>query len=142
MTLACDGHSFPPRYFKVSKLLFSRRKIMLTNKLTALAVLSVSLISGFAIHQTSVSAQTAPDVTLWDQQIGQGASFKTNNAVADLSKLGFDNKASAIQVNNGQTWRFYAGKNFTGEYVDVSPNEAVGNIGPLNNKVSSLKAIR
>jgi hypothetical protein len=115
---------------------------MLTNKLTALAVLSVSLISGFAIHQTSVSAQTAPDVTLWDQQIGQGASFKTNNAVADLSKLGFDNKASAIQVNNGQTWRFYAGKNFTGEYVDVSPNEAVGNIGPLNNKVSSLKAIR
>jgi len=115
---------------------------MLTKNLTVLAVLSASLISGFAIHQTSVSAQTVPDVTLWDQQIGKGGSFETNKAVADLSKLGFNDKASAIQVNNGQKWRFYAGKNFTGEYIDVGPNQAVGNIGRLNNKVSSLKAIR
>ena len=115
---------------------------MLTKKFTALVVLSVSLISGIAIHKTSVSAQTVPDVTLWDQQIGKGASFKTNQAVADLSKVGFNDKASAIQVNNGQKWRFYAGKNFTGEYIDVGPDQAVGNIGRLNNKVSSLKAIR
>lgn len=114
---------------------------MLTQKLTVLAVLSASLISG-AIHQTNVSAQTVPDVTLWDQQIGRGASFKTNNAVADLSQRGFNDKASAIQVNNGQKWRFYAGKNFTGAYIDVGPNQAVGNIGRLNNRISSLKAIR
>ena len=114
---------------------------MLTQKLTVLAVLSASLISG-AMHQTSVSAQSVPDVTLWDSQIGRGASFKTNKAVADLSKVGFNDKASAIQVNNGQKWRFYEGKNFSGAYIDVGPNEAVGSIGQLNNRVSSLKAIR
>ena len=115
---------------------------MLTKKFTALAILSASLLSGFAIHQTSVSAQRVADVTLWDAQIGRGASFRTNGAVADLSKVRFNDRASAIQVNNGQKWRFYAGKNFTGEYIDVGPDEAVGNIGRLNNKVSSLKALR
>jgi hypothetical protein len=118
---------------------------MLSKKFAVLAVLISSSIAGFAIHHTTVSAQssqTVQDVTLWDKQIGTGASFETNKAVADLSKFGFNNKASAIQVNNGQKWRFYAGKNFTGEYVDVGPDEAVGNIGRLNNKISSLKAIR
>ncbi|MBN3879128.1 MULTISPECIES: beta/gamma crystallin-related protein [unclassified Nostoc] len=115
---------------------------MLTRKFTVLAVLITSSIAGFAIHHTTVSAQTVQDVTLWDRQIGRGTSFNTNKAVADLSKFGFNNKASAIQVNNGQKWRFYAGKNFTGEYIDIGPDEAVGNIGRLNNKISSLKAIR
>jgi hypothetical protein len=115
---------------------------MLAKKLTVLAVLIASLVFGFTFHQTSVWAQTVQDVTLWDQQIGKGASFNTNEVVADLSKLGFNDKASAIQVNNGQKWRFYGDKNFTGESIDVGPDEAVGNLGQLNNKVSSLKAIR
>ncbi|MEI1375470.1 beta/gamma crystallin-related protein [Nostoc sp. UHCC 0926] len=119
--------------------------LMLNNKFTLLAVLIASSIGGFAIHHTSVSAQssqTVTDVTLWDQQIGKGASFDTNNAVADLTKFGFNNKASAIQVNNGQKWRFYAEKNFRGEYIDVGPDEARGNLGKLNNRISSLKSIR
>ncbi|MEH2274868.1 MAG: beta/gamma crystallin-related protein [Nostoc sp.] len=119
--------------------------VMLNNKFTLLAVLIASSIGGFAIYQTSVSAQssqTVTDVTLWDQQIGKGASFDTNNAVADLTKFGFNNKASAIQVNNGQKWRFYADRNFRGEYIDVGPDEARGNLGKLNNRISSLKSIR
>jgi Beta/Gamma crystallin len=113
---------------------------MLT-KLTALATLSASLIVG-AIQQTSVSAQGVPDVILWDQQIGRGASFRTSDKVPDLGQRGFNNRASAIQVTNGQKWRFYEGKNFTGAYVDIGPDEARGNLGRLNNRVSSLKAIR
>ncbi|MEH2121802.1 peptidase inhibitor family I36 protein [Nostoc sp.] len=119
--------------------------VMLNNKFTLLAVLIASSIGGFAIYHTSVlaqSSQTVTDVTLWDQQIGKGASFDTNNAVADLTKFGFNNKASAIQVNNGQKWRFYADKNFTGEYIDVGPDEARGNLGKVNNRISSLKSIR
>lgn len=115
---------------------------MLTKKFTALAVFSASLLCGFAIHQSTVSAQRVPDVTLWDGQIGRGASFGTNKAVADLSRVRFNNRASAIQVNNGQKWRFYSEKNFQGQYIDVGPDEAVGSIGRFNNRISSLKAIR
>lgn len=115
---------------------------MLTKKFTALAVLGASLLSGFAIHQSTVSAQGVADVTLWDAQIGRGASFRTNGAVADLSKFRFNDRASAIQVNNGQKWRFYSEKNFKGQFIDVGPDEAVGSIGRLNNRISSLRAIR
>lgn len=116
---------------------------MLTKKITALVILSLALLSGFAIPQTSASAQRiVADVTLWDKQIGEGPSFETNGAVADLSKVRFNDRASAIQVNNGQKWRFYSEKNFKGQYIDVGPDEGVGNIGRLNNRVSSLRAIR
>lgn len=115
---------------------------MLTKKITALAILSASLLSGIAIHQSTVSAQRVPDVTLWDGQIGRGASFRTNGAVPDLSRFRFNDRASAIQVNNGQKWRFYSEKNFKGQYIDVGPDEAVGSIGRLNNRISSLRAIR
>jgi Beta/Gamma crystallin len=112
---------------------------MLTTKLTALAVLSASLMVG-AIQQTNVSAQGVPDVILWDQKIGRGASFKTNGAVPDLRR--FNNRASAIQVTNGQKWRFYEGKNFTGAFIEIGPDQATGNLGRLNNRISSLRAVR
>ncbi|RUS93634.1 hypothetical protein DSM106972_095750 [Dulcicalothrix desertica PCC 7102] len=112
---------------------------MLTTKLKVLAVLGASLMVG-AIQQTNVLAQGVPDVILWDQKIGRGASFETNKAVPDLGR--FNNRASAIQVNNGQKWRFYEGKNFTGAFIEIGPDEARGNLGRLNNRVSSLRAVR
>ncbi|BAZ08920.1 hypothetical protein NIES4071_07260 [Calothrix sp. NIES-4071] len=112
---------------------------MLNQKLTVLAALSASLMVG-AIQQTNVSAQGVPDVILWDQKIGRGASFETNKAVPDLRR--FNNRASAIQVNNGQKWRFYEGKNFTGAFIEIGPDEARGNLGRLNNRISSLRAVR
>ena len=112
---------------------------MLNQKLTVLAALSAGLMVG-TIQQTNVLAQGVPDVILWDHKIGRGASFETNEAVPDLGK--FNNRASAIQVNNGQKWRFYEDKNFTGAFIEIGPDEARGNLGWFNNRVSSLKAVR
>ncbi len=115
--------------------------------LIALSLLTIGSFGGTMLVIANVSAQNKPsqvvkDVTLWDGNNRQGASFESNNAVADLSKVGFNDKASSIAVNNGQKWRFYKDKNFKGEFIEIGPDESRGNIGKLNNQVSSFKSIK
>lgn len=116
-------------------------------QLTALSLLTVASFGGTMLTVTNVSAQNkasgvVKDVTLWDGANRQGASFDSNKGVADLSLVGFDNKASSIAVNNGQKWRFYKDKNFKGQFIEIGPDESLGNIGRLNNQVSSFKSIK
>jgi Beta/Gamma crystallin len=118
-----------------------------TKKLTALALLTMTSVSGAILIVPNVSAQTQPsgtvkDVTLWDKPNRQGVSFESNNAVPDLSKVGFDNKASSIAVNNGQKWRFYKDKNFKGPFIEIGPDEFRGNIGKLDRQVSSFRSVK
>lgn len=116
-------------------------------QLTALSLLTVASFGGTMLTVANVSAQNkasgvVKDVTLWDGANRQGASFDSNKGVADLSLVGFDNKASSIAVNNGQKWRFYKDKNFKGQFIEIGPDESLGNIGRLNNQVSSFKSIK
>jgi hypothetical protein len=116
-------------------------------QLTALALLTVASVGGGMLVVANVSAQTKPsgvvkDVTLWEGNNRQGASFASSQGVADLSRVGFDNKASSIAVNNGQKWRFYQDKNFQGQFVEIGPDESRGSIGKLNNRVSSFKSVK
>jgi hypothetical protein len=129
-------------------------------KQTVLAILAVTSVAG-ALNMTSASArpkhqaqtpaQTQPqpvlnresngvvkDVTL---KAADGKEFESNVGVADLSAVGFDNKAVFAAVNNGQTWRFYKDKNFQGESIDIGPDEARGFLGNLDRQISSFKAI-
>jgi hypothetical protein len=116
-------------------------------QLAALSLLTVASFGGTMLAVANVSAQNkasgvVKDVTLWDGANRQGASFDSNKGVADLSLVGFDNKASSIAVNNGQKWRFYKDKNFKGQFIEIGPDESLGNIGRLNNQVSSFKSIK
>ncbi len=116
-------------------------------KLTVLALLTMTSVSGAILIVPNVSAQTQPsgtvkDVTLWDKPNRQGVSFESNNAVPDLSKVGFDNRASSIAVNNGQKWRFYKDKNFKGPFIEIEPDEFRGNIGKLDRQVSSFRSVK
>lgn len=79
-------------------------------------------------------------VTLYSEQNFQGKSLGTNNAIADLSASRFDNITSSIQVQSG-TWRFYTGKNFQGNFIEIGTETGLGRIS-LDNKISSLKAVR
>lgn len=121
--------------------------LQLNQKLTALALLSVTSITGTMLIIANASAQSqrlgvgVNDVTLWDNSNRQGAKFDSNEGVRDLSRVGFDNKASAIAVNNGQKWRFYEGKNFKGGFVEIGPGESRNTLGQLNNRVSSFKSV-
>ena len=132
------------------------------NKQAVFALLVVSSVAG-ALNMTSASArpkrqpqtpaqtpaQTQPvlnresngvvkDVTL---KAADGREFESNVGVADLSAVGFDNKAVFAAINNGQTWRFYKDKNFQGESIDIGPDEARGFLGNLDRQISSFKAI-
>jgi Beta/Gamma crystallin len=116
-----------------------------------LATLSATLV----LTDLSAQAQLKPkrilnrdspgvvkDVTLFSKSINRGQSFESNKGVADLQAVGFDNRAAAIQVNNGQKWRFYKDKNFQGEFIEIGPNEGRGNLGKFTRQISSFKSVK
>jgi Beta/Gamma crystallin/Mannan-binding protein len=82
------------------------------------------------------------DVTLFSRGLNQGQSFESNVGVADLSAVGFNDKASSIAINNGQKWRFYKDKNFQGEFIEVGPEDTLSHLGNLNNQISSFKSVQ
>ncbi len=83
-----------------------------------------------------------PDVTLFSNNNGRGQSFDSNVGVADLSAVGFNDKASSIAVNNGQKWRFYKDKNFQGEFIEIGPKDSRSHLGSLNRQISSFKSVK
>jgi hypothetical protein len=121
--------------------------LQFNQKLTTLALLAVASVSGTIFAVSNVSAQQKPasaekDVILWSNPSSSGRSFESNVGVADLSKVGFDNKTSFIQVTNGQKWRFYKDKNFQGPFVEIGPDEARGGLGNLDKQISSFRAVK
>ena len=121
--------------------------INLNKKLTTLAFLTVTSAIGTILTVSNISAQMQPsrvvkDVTLWSKPNRQGTTFESNQGVPDLSQVGFDNRASSIAVNNGQKWRFYKDKNFKGEFIEIGSDEFRGNLGALNNQISSFKSVK
>lgn len=69
------------------------------------------------------------------------------NIVGDMEWLGddlnFNDTMSSIKVAEGYTVRLYAGRNFGGDYVDVTSGQNITDLNSLksNDKVSSLKVI-
>lgn len=119
----------------------------------AIVAIGIVTLGGTTLTLINRSAQAHPqltpnspgvvkDVILWTKGINEGVPFKSNSAIRDLSKVGFDNKASAIAVNNGQKWRFYKDKNFQGEFIEIGPDEARSNLGKFNNQISSFKSVK
>jgi hypothetical protein len=82
------------------------------------------------------------DVTLFSKSDGRGQSFDSNVGVADLSAVGFNDKASSIAVNNGQKWRFYKDRDFQGEFIEVGPEATSNSLGNLNNQISSFQSVK
>lgn len=82
------------------------------------------------------------DVTLFSKNNGRGQSFDSNVGVADLSAVGFNDRASSIAVNNGQKWRFYKDKDFQGEFIEVGAEDTRSQLGNLNNQISSFKSVK
>ncbi|WP_310483182.1 beta/gamma crystallin-related protein [Chamaesiphon sp. VAR_48_metabat_403] len=118
--------------------------LQFNKKLAALALLSVTSITGSMLIIANVSAQKSQPqgaVTLWTDSNLQGTTFNRSVSVPDLSQFGFDNKASSIAVINGQKWRFYEGKNFQGRSLQMGPKQSIRNLGPFNDRISSFKSV-
>jgi hypothetical protein len=82
----------------------------------------------------------ASQVTLFADTNFQGTSLVITEAVADLSQLGFNDKASSAIVE-GETWTFYLDVNYQGMRADLSPGryEDLG-LKALNDSLSSLRS--
>ncbi len=121
--------------------------INFNKKLTALALLVAASASGSMLAILTVSAQPyqsggIKSVTLYSNDSSSGQSFTSNYAVADLSKVGFNDRTSFIQIDDGQKWRFYKDKNFKGEFIEVGPDIARGNLGKLDKQISSFRPVK
>lgn len=114
--------------------------IKLDKKLTALALLTVTSFTGTMLTISNASAskaETVSDIVLKDRR---GREFSSDDDVADLSKVGFDNKVVTASVNNNVAWRLYERKDFKGDFVLVQPKQS-RYLGKLANKVSSFCAV-
>ena len=115
-------------------------------QLTALTLLIVTSVAGSMLTISDASARprrsrrTVKDITLQDRDRKPTDSFKSNNGVADLSKVGFDNRTDFVENNSGVAWRFYDRKNFKGQSTEVGPNTG-RSVGRLRNKISSFCAV-
>ena len=74
-----------------------------------------------------------------------GANFtgqrKDLQASPNLVKQGFNDQISSITNNTQKTWAFYANANYSGSTFSLKPGQRVGNLGPVDNKISSLKSL-
>ena len=113
-------------------------------QLTALALLILTSVAGTTLTLSEASARprrnsrALKEVTLRDRD--RRGSFGSNNGVADLSKVGFDNRADFVEINGSVAWRFYTGKNFKGRSTVVKPNTG-RSLGRFANKISSFCAV-
>jgi hypothetical protein len=77
--------------------------------------------------------------------VWQGANFtgpaRNLEASPDLVKQGFNDQISSIHNNTQKTWAFYANANYSGSTFSLKPGQRAGNLGPVDNKISSLKSL-
>ena len=113
---------------------FSGDKVTYTADATA-------LVSGFNDKVSSVELIKA---IAYKDTVYRNTSL---NIVGDMEWLGddlnFNDAMSSIKVAEGYTVRLYAGRNFGGDYVDVTSGQNITDLNSLksNDKVSSLKVI-
>ncbi|BAZ49555.1 hypothetical protein NIES4103_21670 [Nostoc sp. NIES-4103] len=100
---------------------------------------SLSFIDGVEdICQENAATFSGGRIILYNgaNQTGTSVSF-TGGRIASLSRFGFDNRTSSIEITNNQTWQLWVNPNFEGN--DVIYGKGKYNLkGLYNNNISSL----
>lgn len=83
----------------------------------------------------------AQEITLFQSPNFSGPNFSANSSVPNLANVGFNDRASSIQIRAG-TWQLCADDFFRGQCVTLQPGN-YNNLGAmgLNNAVSSLREV-
>jgi uncharacterized protein YcfJ len=88
-----------------------------------------------------VAMQASAQVTLYEQGYLRGRVFTANRNVNDLTRYGFNDRASSLVVQGGQ-WEVCEHDNFQGQCAVLRPGQyATLNAMGLNNRISSLRRI-
>ena len=89
-------------------------------------------------HDSAAAIQGG--ISVWD-----GANFTgpvTNlQASPNLVRQGFNDQISSITNNTKKTWAFYSNANFSGSVVRLQPGQRAGRLGPIDNKISSMRSL-
>ncbi len=114
----------------------------LNKQLAALTLLTVTSVSATMLTVTNAEAQSNNGCTGVVKNIELKNArnqkvFCSQGGAKDIGRLG--KQATKVSVQSGK-WRFYTGKNFTGESVTVSGE--TGQSLNLRGGVSSFRAVR
>ena len=99
------------------------------------------LRSALGAAAVAVACQASAQVTFYEHDNFQGRSFQTERQIGDLSRFGFNDRASSVLVLN-QRWEVCDDVRFGGKCVVLRPGtySALSAMG-LNDRVSSVRAV-
>jgi uncharacterized protein YcfJ len=89
-----------------------------------------------------MTAQAFAQVTFYEADGWRGRAFTANGQVRDLSRNGFNDRASSVVVERGQ-WEVCEDANFRGQCMILRKGsyETLGGMG-LNNRISSVRPVK
>lgn len=94
-----------------------------------------------AAAAVAIATQAAAQVTFYEHDNFQGQSFTTTRQVGDLSRYGFNDRASSVVVVSNR-WEVCEDARFNGRCVVLRPGSypSLGAMG-LNDRVSSVRTV-
>jgi uncharacterized protein YcfJ len=100
---------------------------------------SLPFAAGFAA--ALLAGQVAAQVTLYEYEGLRGQVFTADRPISDLTRYGFNDRASSIIVQHGQ-WEICEHQNYQGQCMIVRPGQypSLAAMG-MNNKISSFRRI-
>ncbi len=97
--------------------------------------------NAIAVAAVAIATQAVAQVTFYEHDGFQGQSFTTARQIGDLTRIGFNDRASSVQVV-GERWEVCEDVRFNGRCVILRPGAypSLGAMG-LNDRVSSVRAV-
>jgi uncharacterized protein YcfJ len=101
----------------------------------------ISLKAAVGVAGLVAATTAAAQVTLYSRDGFSGQQFTANGTVRNLDRLGFNDRASSVVVNDGN-WQVCEDANFNGRCVILQPGEypTLERMG-LENEISSIRPV-
>jgi len=99
------------------------------------------LRNALAVAAVAIATPAAAQVTFYEREGFQGRSFTTERQIGNLERLGFNDRASSVEVL-GALWELCDDAGFSGRCVVLRPGRyaSLAAMG-LNDRVSSVRAV-
>ena len=97
--------------------------------------------NAIAVAAVAIASQAVAQVTFYEHDDFQGRSFTTARQIGDLQRVGFNDRASSVNVV-GNRWEVCEDVRFSGRCVILRPGRypSLGAMG-LNDRVSSVRIV-
>lgn len=117
------------------------RALILAACLVSLGAAHAAPSGGTTPAAPAVPAPVAPvplEIVIYDKPDFKGSSLRISRAVADLTKLKFDNRVASLQILGAGDWVLCENRNYQGRCARVQLQAGNLKLFQLNDRVSSL----